>query len=153
VSEVAQKSLDLDLFAYLDDFFNMEGTITFPRSYLRIMSKGPDDIGSDKKLIPWKLMDRKWMTSLDRKWSKNGFQFSIIPRKLFHAPSLVRFNSYRCFYMSRSMKRVTQSSTSQKTFFSYLAYLQSYRVSDRIFDFFAHIFVVCRRISMRIDAF
>jgi len=54
----------------LDDLFNMERDRHLPRSYLGIMFNGLNHFWSDRKPLPSKLKDQKWMTSLDRKWSK-----------------------------------------------------------------------------------
>jgi hypothetical protein len=51
----------------------MGRTVTFPGSYPRIDFKVATDLGSDRKPVAEKPKNRKWMSSLDRKWSISSF--------------------------------------------------------------------------------
>jgi len=75
-------------------------------------------------------MDQKWMTSLDRKWSKNGFKFAFTHENC----STLRVSFISTLIDFSKLTDQPEESPSwvlaKRTFFTYLAYLQSYPFSD-----------------------
>jgi len=99
------------------------------------------------------------------RWTGNGWRHStgsglktVFNSLLLHE----NCSTLRVSFISTRIDFSTSTGQSEKSLsrviakiisFTYLANLTSYRVSDVIFDIFAHIFVVYRRILTRIGAF